>query len=382
MARRLPTLAALWMSLVIAICAPAEEPFRYPEAKYGRGELKYIENIPVLTIGGSPQEIGQQLGTLALKPATGLTAYVDEFITQQGWQSVYKLVLKTGNVLVPRFPRNHIAELEAAATASGWPRDMLVFGNTIVDLRRVIGCSAMIVETERSATGGPLLGRNLDWPSVARLHEYTMLIVYRPDGKRAFASITFPGVLGCTSGMNDAGLVVAMLDAFDSRDGAPSLNPLGIPTLLMLRRILEECASIEEAATLLRSIDRASSLNIAICDKRRGAVLEVTTKNVVMRPSESGVCLCTNHFRSRELATSKECWRYDRLLGSLGSKSYSVPDIAERLHAVNQGPLTLQTMVFDPTSLELHLAFGEGPASRLPMSRVNLAELFRLDRSP
>jgi predicted choloylglycine hydrolase len=226
------------------------------------------------------------------------------------------------------------------------------------------------------------LGRNLDWPSIARLHQYTLVIVYRPDGKRAFASITFPGVLGCTSGMNDAGLVIAMLDAFESRDGAARLNPLGIPTLLMLRRILEECTSVEEAVTLLRSIERASSLNIAVCDQRRGAVLEVTTKNVVVRPSESGVCLCTNHFRSAELATSKECWRYDRLLGSLRSKSYSVSDIGQRLHEVNQGHLTLQTMVFEPRALDLHLAFGEGPATRLPMSRVNLAELFQPNRSP
>jgi predicted choloylglycine hydrolase len=145
----------------------------------------------------------------------------------------------------------------------------------------------------------------------------------------------------------------------------------------MLRRLLEECATVDEAASLLRSNERASMLNIAVCDKRRGAVLEVTPKSVILRPAENGVCLCTNHFRSAELATSQKCWRYDKLLRSINQHKYSVPDIAGRLHAVNQGELTLQSMVFAPTTLEMHLVFGPGPATRFPMSRLSLGELFQ-----
>jgi hypothetical protein len=211
---------------------------------------------------------------------------------------------------------------------------------------------------------------------VAKLHEYTLVIVYRPNGKRPFASITFPGVLGVTTGINDAGLAIAMLDVNSTGDGARGLNPAGTPTVFALRRILEECATVDEAFALLRSIERASLLNVAICDRKHGAVLEVTPKNVVLRPSEAGFCLCTNHFRTPGLATVTQCKRYETLLSSLGHREYSVPDIAARLHAVNQGEMTLQSMVFEPATLTLHLAFGAGPASRLPMKRLNLSELF------
>jgi predicted choloylglycine hydrolase len=206
------------------------------------------------------------------------------------------------------------------------------------------------------------------------------VIVYRPTGKRAFASITFPGVLGCTTGINDAGLAIAMLDVNSTRDGASGLNPRGTPTVFALRQILEQCATIGEAATHLRSIERASLLNVAICDRQRGAVLEVTPKNVILRPSEAGYSICTNHFRSTELATATECRRYETMLGSIGKRTYSVRDIAERLHAVNQGDMTLQSMIFEPANLTMHLAFGAGPATRLPMKRLDLTELFR--RSP
>ena len=46
----------------------------------------------------------------------------------------------------------------AAAKASGWPRDLLVFANTIPDLRKLGGCATLFVEAERSATGH--LGHN------------------------------------------------------------------------------------------------------------------------------------------------------------------------------------------------------------------------------
>jgi hypothetical protein len=330
-----------------------------------------------LTVEGSPEEIGEQVGVLLLKPASAFLAFQDDLLDKNGWRSLYSLVLRSGNVLFPRFPADHAKELEAAAAAArAWPRELLIFGNTVLDLRRIVQCSALIVEPERSATGGPLFGRNLDWPPFGPIHEYTVLVVCRPTGKRAFASVTLPGMLGSPSGMNDAGLAIAMLDSVSTRDGSPAFNALGTPTLLALRRVLEECSTIDEAETLLRSIERASMLNVAICDRRHGAVLEITPKTVARRPSSEGLCICTNHFRTRTLVESTQCWRYELLERSRGQDKHSVADVAKRMHAVNQGAMTLQSMIFEPAALKLHLAIGEGPATRLPLRTVELAELF------
>jgi hypothetical protein len=360
--------------VLLAGKALASESFRYPEAKHGRGELRYVHDIPVATLAGSPKEIGDQWGALVLKPATKLTESVDEFLDRYHWRGIYSVVLRTGNVFASHFPPGNLEEIDAAAKSSGWPREFLSFANTALDIRQIFHCSALIVEAPRSTMGAPMLGRNLDWPSVAKLEQYSVVVVYRPVGKRAFASVTWPGILGCTSGMNDAGLAVAMLDARMEKEGAANFNPLGTPTLLLIRRVLEECSSVEEAAQLIRTAERAAPLNLAVCDRKRGAVIEITPKTVAERKSVGGVAICTNHFRTADLWSSTECWRYELLEKSIhGGEKLSTADVAKRLDDVNQGEMTLQTMIFEPASLKLHLAFGDPPATQKAMSEVELS---------
>ena len=76
-----------------------------------------------------------------------------------------------------------------------------------------------------SAADGPLFGRNLDFPTLGYLEQYTLITVYRPTGKRAFASIGFPGLIGVISGMNDSGLAMAILEVDEAADDSPKLDP-------------------------------------------------------------------------------------------------------------------------------------------------------------
>jgi len=43
---------------------------------------------------------------------------------------------------------------------------------------------------------------------------------------------------------------------------------------------------------------------------------------------------------------------------------------------VNLGGLTVQTMIFEPATLKLHLAIGSCPSSALPMKELDLKPLF------
>ena len=367
-------LLLLWVGV-----AGAAEPFRYPMGEHGKGKLKYHDGIPILHVQGSPAEIGEQIGALVLKPAAGLLKQKDELLEAFGLNTVFPVLMKTGNFMTSQFPPDHLKELEAMAKTSGWPRDLLVLANTIDDLKKLTSCSVLMVAQEKSATGGPLFGRNLDTPPFLPLHEYTFVAVYRPTGKRTFASVVYPGSIGCYSGINDAGLAIASLTTYSAEDGSIKFNPTGIPYTLAMRRILEECQTVEEAEKLIRSMTRTTMQNLAVCDKRHGVVFEITTRNLIVRHAQDGVCVCTNHFRSNELTGSDSpprCVRYDTLNESRNFRRLTVTDVAKQLHAVNQGEATLQSMVFEPAALSLHLAIGKGPASALPMTSIRLEKLF------
>src|SRR5436189_87650 len=74
----------------------------------------------------------------------------------------------------------------------------------------VRGRPTVIVEKERSKTGSPIFGRNFDWLPTKGITEHTLVVVYKGEGKHAFAAVTVSPIEGVISGMNDAGLCVTM----------------------------------------------------------------------------------------------------------------------------------------------------------------------------
>jgi isopenicillin-N N-acyltransferase like protein len=393
------SILVLLAGICIAAFAPGKEPFYFPAGKHGRGELKYINGIPVLVVGGTPQELGEGMAILAAKPSQRAATYPKEVLsylaTPAGLKLVWPLVVKNGNKLLENFPTDYRHEFEAMVKASGLDRELLVAANTMFDLKAdlaaLFGCSALIIEAERSATGQPIFGRNMDYLSLGYLQEYSLVTVYRPHGKHAFASIGYPALVGCLSGINDAGLALAVLESTgaDPSEG-PVFNPDGIPFALCYRRLLEECATVPEAEKLLRSTKRTTTNNLAVCDKDGGAVFEITPSRVVVRHFKDSIGVCTNHFCSEELKLSKPRDLFTTLSrfatlekARTQSGRLGIRDVQRYLDDANQGDLTLQTIVFEPATLALHLAFAvdKTPASSRELKRVELAPLFKNDRA-
>ncbi|HLZ07855.1 MAG TPA: C45 family peptidase, partial [Chloroflexota bacterium] len=222
-----------------------------------------------------------------------------------------------------------------------------------------------------------LFGRNLDYPTLGFLHEYSLVTVYRPTGKRAFASVGVPGFVGCLSGMNDAGLAIAVLEVYTSADNSATFNPKGTPYAMCYRRVLEECATVEEAEKLLRSMERTTRNNLAICDRKGGAVFEITPKTLKVRRSADGLCPCTNHFRTKELAVDTDCARFVALEKCKALEQIGVADLMKLMNSANQGNNTFQTMIFEPKPLKLHLSIGRLPSSAYEPKLLELEPLFQ-----
>src|SRR5262249_24507758 len=222
----------------------AQTPFRFPPATHGKAELKYVSGLPVLAVGGTPDEIGEAVGSLALRPGSRVLTYPRGLLHALKLDQTWRFFLGTGKGMFKRFPADYARELDALVRGARCDRDPVIAGNTFFDIKKVLACSAVLVEKDKSATGGPVLARNLDYPSLGYIHQYSLVTVYRPKGKRAFASVGFPGLVGVLSGMNDAGLAVAVHEVFDVKAGEAHFDVHGTPYGLCLRRVLEECATI------------------------------------------------------------------------------------------------------------------------------------------
>jgi isopenicillin-N N-acyltransferase like protein len=369
------------LPLAIPLSARGEKPFRYPEGKHGKGELKYVGVLPVLTVAGTPEEIGIQIGILAVKPLKPRAdALKKECMKALRLEAVWTLIVRSCEVLLKRFPEDYRTELEAMARSSGVDRELLVVANTLQDVKKLAGCSTLVVEPSRSAPGRLLFGRNWDFPPIADLPDIGLVIVYRPKGKKAFVSVGFPGVLAPASAMNESGLAIAANEITATADGSPRFDPSGVPMTVILRRLIEECASVGDADKLLRSVKRTTMVSLTVCDRKEGAVFEVTPKTVLARRADRGLCYCTNHFVGKGLATPMRCWRYEILEKTQKLDKLSVKEVAKQLHAVNQREWTQHSMVFEPAALKLHLSIGRGPASARPLTLLDLTPYFKKDR--
>jgi hypothetical protein len=350
--------------------------------------LAYTGTVPVLRLGGSPEEMAEQATVLALRPAIRLLDYPLELLAYfLGSKFLARLVVrpldKLGRRLLPQFPPAHRSEIEALGARVGDPQ-RVVRANTLFDLKnlqpwRLFGCSSFAPGAERSETGSPLMGRNLDFFPLGYLHEYSLVTVYAQAGCLRFMAVGFPGTVGCFSGMNEAGLAAATHEVF----GAPGrgFNPRGIPFASAVRRVLETCETVDQAETAFRKMPQTTAISLVLCDRRTSAVLELCPGAVVRRDPPTGVSVCTNHYVTPELRTwntpnnfgTDERFRILERMTTAG-RQFGVTDLFAVLHAVNNGPLTLQSMVFEPARLRVHLRIGEGPATAHSPTELRLAD--------
>ena len=361
--------------------------FRYPERAAQGGRLFYRDSIPVLETAGGPEAVGRQVGELALGPARRLLDYPLDYLRSQVRipplaRLAWALLRRPCRRLFRNIPAEYRAEVEAMA---GPDRDRLVMANTLFDLantglRPLFGCSSLAT---RSAAGRLLLGRNLDFCPLGYLHEYSLVTVYRPGGGRpGWASVGFPGMVGCFSGMNAAGLCAVRHEVLGVR-GRRVFDPAGVPFAAALRAVLETCRTVDEAVERLTHTRHATVNLVVLADPHAARVAELTPAGVFVRPTGGGVIGCTNHFLDPRPRPARQANLYqtldrqaelDRFAAAAGP-AVGVGDVWAALGRVHQGELTIQSMVFDPAARTIHVAFGPGPTTALEPVRLDLANL-------
>lgn len=203
----------------------------------------------------------------------------------------------------------------------------------------LVGCSSFAVWDEKSEDSTLLVGRNFDFYVNDAFAENKIIEFVKPTSGYGFMMVTWGGMCGVVSGMNEEGLTVTI-------NAAKSAIPLhvAVPVSLIAREILQYASTIEEARAIAarRPCFVSESYLIASARDQRAVVLEKSPDTLAVFEPRGHQLLCTNHFQSdlfagdpenqTHMANSASVPRFRRLQELLAAcPSVSVADAARIL---------------------------------------------------
>jgi len=177
------------------------------------------------------------------------------------------------SVRVPKWAHEEIAGIAAGAGVD--ERDLLAV-NARTELLAGDECSV--------AVEGGVLAQNWDWhPDLAP----STLVWVVKHGDRWFATLTEAGMLA-KIGLNSAGLGVCLNLLKSSADGGLD----GVPIHVLLRQVLAECGSVDEAVALLCDARVSASSAVTLATAGEAATVELSPGAPAVLPGH----VHTNHF--------------------------------------------------------------------------------------
>ncbi|HTL29502.1 MAG TPA: C45 family peptidase [Tepidisphaeraceae bacterium] len=328
--------------------------------------------VPVIQLHGDGAQIGEQYAEALGSQVKTLQGYLDRYLQNDTQRTAALAAAMFFKTMLPQPYRDEVASL-----AKNIPLDekRLMLAQCFLDLTPMTACSTITLPADASPDGVARFGRNLDFPSLNIADKSTIVLVYHPTGKNAFATITWPGLIGVLSGMNEHGLALANMEV--SRG---TRLPSAMPYTLLYRKILEECKTVDDAVALLQKTPRQTANNLMLMDASgQRAVVEITPTSVTVRQGATGSALIsTNHQRAQDQDTAGRCDRYDYLHDTAKTEfgKIDVKHIESMLDHVSQRNMTLQSMIFEPSNRVVYLARGKN-ATKQSYERIDLSQFFK-----
>jgi isopenicillin-N N-acyltransferase-like protein len=165
-----------------------------------------------------------------------------------------------------------------------------------------------------------IIGRNFDFYVGEAFARDKIIAFYRPSKGYKFMMVTFGGMTGVLSGMNDQGLTLT-INAAKSDIPSDSATPVS----LVAREILQYASTIHEAYQIAKSRKMfvAESFLIGSTKDGRASLIEKTPDGIDTYESPDTYLISTNHFQGDTLGnttlnrdhmkTSASVYRYERV---------------------------------------------------------------------
>ncbi|RZJ66841.1 MAG: acyl-CoA--6-aminopenicillanic acid acyl-transferase [Flavobacterium sp.] len=317
--------------------------------------LKNKQQLWELYVQGDPLQIGMTTGaledSLLKKQEKVFFLKIEEIVPSKTRQKLLRKILTWYNrKLYLNVPEEYKTEIYGLSRYTSHDYDFIApqylrslylhgahdIGHALQDLM-LVGCSSFAAWGDKSADGKLILGRNFDFYAGDDFAKDKMVAFVKPDKGNAFMMVTWAGMIGAVSGMNDQGLTVT-INAGKSKIPLIAKTPVSILT----REILQYASTIDEAVAIAkkRQVFVSEAIMVGSAKDGKAVLIEVSPKNfgVYEVPNSNDQLLCSNHFQSdaykddkrnnETIKNSHSKYRYEKLTEDFNQNPKINPQIA------------------------------------------------------
>ncbi|MFW5793098.1 MAG: C45 family autoproteolytic acyltransferase/hydrolase [Bacteroidota bacterium] len=162
----------------------------------------------------------------------------------------------------------------------------------------MVYCTAFGVKNQRSSDNNMIIGRNFDLYIGDGFAENKIVTFFNPENGYKLSTITWGGMIGAVSGMNEKGLTITYNSA---KSDIP--KSAKIPVSILARKILQYAATIDEAYEIAKSHETfvSGSFFIASAEENRMVVIEKTKRKIDLFETGTNDLILTNHYQGEKL---------------------------------------------------------------------------------
>ncbi|MEW5946600.1 MAG: C45 family autoproteolytic acyltransferase/hydrolase [bacterium] len=346
---------------------------------------------------GTPYEIGCQRGALLKDEIRYALEAIDDELREMiseygGMEANDSTVMMLKDMAYTSFisrlekliPGEYVQEMKGIAKGAGVKyREILYLnaGYDVIENLAQMYCSAFAAAPPATKDGLTFHGRNLDWDPPDLIAAQNIIFFIEPEKGYPLVNIAPAPFVCVVTAMNLEGLSVTVNVSFSN---VPRVE--GVPTFIMLRRVVQHAATLDEAVGMIEGSPRTVGNNFMIADGKSGdaALLECTSERCEARKPENGLLHATNHFVHPDMkpmqypftfyGRSNTGGRFERL-GALLAEQAAAPldletligifrdrynwetgDVDSFCHQSICNPKTAQSVIFSPTDRRFWIA--------------------------
>ncbi|HEV8377788.1 MAG TPA: C45 family peptidase [Tepidisphaeraceae bacterium] len=343
-------------------------------AREGAGRLEIQDGTRVLIMKGTPEEMGRQHGILLkeqIRDCTDRILYgvgVGSSFGKGKW--FFGEIEAAHKRLAPFISERYYREIDAMADAVGTNHQEARLANFFPEL---FHCSGFAIANDATVGGRLYHGRILDYMKGVGLEQNATVMVFQPEKGNAWVNIGYAGFIGSVTAMN------AKHVAIGEMGGRGEGNWDGKPMAQLVREVMENANTMEEAVEIMRNSPRTCEYYYVISDGKGRKAIGIKAKPNVFETVAMGESHPELRRPVKDTVLVSAGDRYENLVNRV-QQGYG-KFTAESARALMDPPVcmnsNIHSVLFAPETLDFWVANADSQnvASKTRYTHYNLREL-------